>query len=62
MRVYLAHLDGLVIPEEMPWILAEKYGWTLDYIDTLPMSKIHEFLSIQDGTVKADKSIIKVKK
>ena len=43
----------------MPWVLAEKYGWSLEYVDALSMDKLHDFLKIQDGLTKASKSIIK---
>jgi hypothetical protein len=33
--------------------MAEKYGWTLKYIESLPISRIHEHILIQDGKNKA---------
>lgn len=45
--------------EVIRWQLAEKFGWTLDYIDALPVSELHEFLQVQDGLAHASRSIIK---
>jgi len=46
----------------MKWNLAEKFGWTLEYIDSLPLSRLHEFMQIQDGRYKASNSILKPKR
>ena len=35
------------------WQLAEKYGWTLDYIDGLSVATLHEWVQIQDAIGKA---------
>jgi len=43
----------------MRWDLAKEFGWTLDYVDSLPLSEIHEYLQIQDGLAHYRKSIIK---
>jgi len=37
--------------------MAEQFGWTLEYIDSLPMSRIAEYMQIQDGRVKAHNSL-----
>ena len=48
----LAH--GAAQPFELiEWTMAEKFGWTLEYIDNLPMEKIGEYIQIQDGRNKA---------
>lgn len=39
--------------EMLVWELAEKFGWTLEYVESLPMAKIHEYLQIQDGMINA---------
>jgi hypothetical protein len=39
--------------------MAEKFGWTLDYIESLPLSRLHEYLRIEDGRAAAKRSIIK---
>ena len=45
---------GAPVPAEVIiWHLVEQTGWTLDYIDSLPLERLHEWLSIQDGRVKA---------
>jgi hypothetical protein len=35
------------------WHLAEQYGWTLDYVDSLSMDDMQEYYQVQDGLVKA---------
>ena len=35
------------------WKFAEKFRWTLDYIDNLPMGELYEYIQIADGEVKA---------
>ena len=42
-------------PELFTWELVERYGWTLDYIDSLPMSRVHEYIQIKDARNKARK-------
>jgi len=34
------------------WTLAERFGWTLDYIETLPLARLNEFYSIEDARAK----------
>jgi hypothetical protein len=43
----------------MKWDLAERFHWTLDYIDALPVARLHEFMQIMDGKYHASKSILK---
>jgi hypothetical protein len=31
------------------WRMAEQFGWTLDYIDSLPLARWHEHIQIEDG-------------
>jgi hypothetical protein len=38
-------------------MLAEKFGWTLEYIDTLSLGDILDFWQIQDGRTKASNSV-----
>lgn len=40
--------------ELIRWSLAEKFGWTLDYIDGLPLKELHDYFRIQDGRAKAN--------
>jgi hypothetical protein len=35
------------------WNMAERFGWTLEYIDGLPLAKLHEFIKIEDARNKA---------
>jgi len=39
--------------------MAEKFGWTLEYIDSLPMSRILEYMQIEDGRYKAQQWLAK---
>ena len=56
--MYIAHIHGKVMPAELRWQLAEKFGWTLDYIDGLPVATLHEHLQIEDGKAHAKNSIL----
>jgi hypothetical protein len=52
--VYLAIKHGAPAPLELTiWTLAERFGWTLDYIESLPLARLHEFYQIEDGRAKA---------
>ena len=48
------HIGPAPVFELMRWSMAERFGWTLDYIDSLSMADIHEFFQIEDGRAKAD--------
>jgi hypothetical protein len=37
----------------MTWNLAERFGWTLEYVEGLTMGKLREFSQIEDGRAKA---------
>ena len=52
-------LDGQSVIEQIRWKLAEKFGWTLEYIDSLPVATLHEYLQVQDGLMHYENSIIK---
>ena len=39
--------------EYIRWKMAERFGWTLEYIDELPLAEIQRFLQVEDGTIKA---------
>jgi len=41
------------------WNLVDETGWTLDYIDSLPLSRLHEWLQVKDGREKAGEQIAK---
>jgi hypothetical protein len=34
------------------WELAERFGWSLEYIEGLPMERLHEWFRILDGRNK----------
>jgi hypothetical protein len=33
--------------------MAEQFGWTLEYIENLPVSRLHEYQQVEDGRHKA---------
>jgi hypothetical protein len=35
--------------------MAERFGWTLEYVEELPMRRLHEWLQIEDARGKAGK-------
>lgn len=55
-RAYLFYKMGAPAPSEiLKWTLAEKFGWTLEYIEGLSMAQIHEYYQLQDAKYKAAK-------
>jgi hypothetical protein len=40
-------------PELIRWSLAERFGWTLDYIDSLSLADLFEFFQIESGREQA---------
>lgn len=52
----LAHGEAQPL-ELIRWTMAERFGWSLEYIDHLPLAKLQEYLQIQDGRSKANESI-----
>lgn len=48
--------------EKLRWDLAERFGWTLEYIDALSMEELHEYLQVQDGLGKASTSLLNKRK
>ena len=50
MHLKLGHPAPL---ELMIWTIAERFGWTLEYIDTLSMAKIQELIQIDDARARA---------
>jgi hypothetical protein len=38
------------------WRLAERFGWTLSYIDSLSVADWHELQQVDDGIAKAKTS------
>lgn len=57
-RVYF----GLVHGEPLPavyhtWQMAERFSWTLEYVESLPVARWHEFLQIEDGKGKSRTSL-----
>lgn len=55
---------GLITHTPMPyeyqvWSMAERFGWSLEYIESLPLSRWHELIQIDDGRGHAERSIVK---
>lgn len=44
--------------EALRWLLAERFGWTLEYVDSLSVADVHEFLQVEDGRKHVRESII----
>jgi hypothetical protein len=44
------------------WELAERFGWTLEYIDALKIEDFHELLQVDDGKAKAGASSLNKKR
>ena len=48
--MYLHLVMGEPAPLEYTvWQLAERFGWTLEYVESLPLGRLAEFYQIQDG-------------
>lgn len=53
-RVYLHLKRGEPAPYELiVWEMAKEFGWTLEYIGSLPLARLHEYQQIIDGREKA---------
>jgi len=53
-RVYLHLKGGEPAPSELViWTIAERFGWTLDYVESLPLGRLCEYYQIADGRTKA---------
>lgn len=59
-RVYFGLVHGEGLPNEyIIWQMAERFGWTLEYIDSLPVARWHELIQIDDGRSKAEQSLFR---
>ena len=53
-RIYTALRFGAIMPDEYwQWKLCMATGWSLEYVDALPLDKVHEWLQLLDAEVKA---------
>lgn len=53
-RVYFGLKYGAPIPfEYITWKMAFETGWTLEYIEGLPMERYIEYIQIKDGIAKS---------
>jgi hypothetical protein len=52
-RVYFHFKDRKPAPTELiVWDLVERTGWTLEYIEALPLARLHEYQQVIDGRAK----------
>ncbi len=52
--------DGEDLPLEiLRWKIAERFGWTLETVDNMKVSDLHEMLHVDDGQAKVNKSLLK---
>jgi len=50
----MAYKWGAELPlEVLRWQIAERFGWTLEYVDALNVGDLHELIQIDDGKAKA---------
>jgi hypothetical protein len=50
----MALRHGAPVPFEYTrWQMAERYGWTLEYIDGMSVDTLHEWYQVEDGKGKA---------
>jgi hypothetical protein len=45
--------------EDMRWQLAERFGWSLEYIDSLRLGDLHEYIQVMDGRAKGAGSLMR---
>jgi hypothetical protein len=45
--------------EAWRWKIVEDTGWTLEYVDSLTLSDMREYMQVLDGTQKAQTSILR---
>jgi len=58
-RVYMGLVWGEAIPDEyIIWEMAEQFGWSLEYIQTLPEARWREWLEVKRGKGLVQNSII----
>ena len=39
------------------WEMARDFGWSLEYVENLPVGRLHEWLQIQDAKAAASGSL-----
>lgn len=55
--MYIGVLTGEGLPWEYHvWMMAERFGWTLEYIDALSLARWHELIQVDDGRATAGRS------
>jgi hypothetical protein len=53
VTIALGGYGGEVPFEYYRWLFAERYGWSLEYIDNLKLSDFFEWVQIETGKSKA---------
>jgi hypothetical protein len=62
-RVYRHLAWGEPAPLQLVrWTLAERFGWTLEYIDGLAVQEMHDLIQIDDGRAKDREQQMRTKK
>lgn len=57
--MYIGLVTGSGLPHEyFVWNIAERFGWTLEYIEQLPLARWHELIKIDDARAKAPGSLM----
>lgn len=59
-RVYMGLVWDEPIPDEyVTWQMAERFGWSIEYIEGLPEARWREFFAVEEGKAMARNSIVK---
>ena len=54
--MHLGIAYGAPLPTEyLRWAMAERMGWTLEYVDNLDVADMHQGLAVWEGEAKARK-------
>lgn len=41
------------------WKIAQEFGWSLSYVDSLSLADLHEYWQVRDGEGKAGTSLLR---
>jgi len=57
--VYIGLVAEAGVPMEYHvWAMAERFGWTLEYIDSIPLARWYELIQIDEARARARNSLI----
>jgi hypothetical protein len=58
--VYIGETFGGSVPlVVILWQIAERFGWSLEYVESLPMSRLAEYEQIEDGRAHSRNSLFR---